>query len=171
MKILVANRGEIAVRIIKACRDLGYTSVAVYSDVDREALHTRYADEAVYIGPTPATQSYLKIEAILAAARRSKANAIHPGYGFLSENADFAEQVEKAGLIFIGPDPKSIALTGDKLAAREIAAQAGVPILPGKEFNIHDPNTQQEIKEKIGYPVLVKAVSGGGGTGDTAGCQ
>lgn len=165
MKTLVANRGEIAVRIIKACRDLGYTSVAVYSDTDREALHTRYADEAVYIGPTPASQSYLKIEAILAAARKSKADAIHPGYGFLSENAIFAEQVEKAGLIFIGPDPESIALTGDKLAAREIAAQAGVPILPGKEFKIHDPNTQQEIKEKIGYPVLVKAVSGGGGRG------
>ncbi len=165
MKILVANRGEIAVRIIKACRDLGYTSVAVYSDVDREALHTRYADEAVYIGPTTASQSYLKIEAILAAARKSKADAIHPGYGFLSENAVFAEQVEKAGLIFIGPDPKSIALTGDKLAAREIAAEAGVPILPGRKFKINDLNTNQQIKENIGYPVLVKAVSGGGGRG------
>lgn len=165
MKVLVANRGEIAVRIIKACRDLGFSSVAIYSDRDREALHTRYADEAAYAGPTPAAQSYLKIEAVLAAARKTKADAIHPGYGFLSENARFAEQVEKAGFIFIGPHPESIALTGDKLAARKIAANAGVPVLPGSDFRLNLPEIFTKIREKIGFPVLVKAVSGGGGRG------
>ena len=165
MKILVANRGEIAVRIIRACRDLGYTSVAVYSEQDREALHTRYADEAVYIGPTPAAQSYLNIDAVLKAAQKSKAEAIHPGYGFLSENAAFAEKVERAGFIFIGPYPKSISLAGDKLAARRIAAEAGVPVLPGGEIKHSDGNIPSLIKEEIGYPALVKAVSGGGGRG------
>ena len=165
MKILIANRGEIAVRIIRACRDLGYTSVAIYSDRDREALHARYADEAVYVGPTPASQSYLNIEAVLAAARKVNADAIHPGYGFLSENSVFAEKVEQAGIIFIGPDPKSIAVTGDKLAARSIAAGAGVPVLPGSEFNLNDKIIPSMIGKEIGYPVLVKAVSGGGGRG------
>ena len=165
MKILIANRGEIAVRIIQACRDLGFPSVAIYSDRDREALHTRYADEAAYVGPTPASQSYLNIEAVLAAARKTRADAIHPGYGFLSENAAFAERVEKAGFTFIGPDSHCIALTGDKLAARKIAAQAGVPVLPGSEFRLGDPKTYTDIREKIGFPVLVKAVSGGGGRG------
>ena len=165
MKILIANRGEIAVRIIRACRDLGYTSVAIYSDRDREALHARYADEAVYVGPTPASQSYLNIEAVLAAARKVNADAIHPGYGFLSENSVFAKKVEQAGIIFIGPDPKSIAVTGDKLAARSIAAGAGVPVLPGSEFNLNDKIIPSMIGKEIGYPVLVKAVSGGGGRG------
>ena len=136
MKILIANRGEIAVRIMRACRDLGFDSVAVYSAGDREALHTRYADEAVYLGPTPAAQSYLNMDAILSAARKSGADAIHPGYGFLSENPDFARRVEKAGLIFIGPTPESIALTGDKLEARRIADEAGVPVLPGGDYNL-----------------------------------
>ena len=165
MKILIANRGEIAVRIVHACRDLGFQSVAVYSAGDREALHTRYADEAVYIGPTPASESYLSIDAILSAARKSGADAIHPGYGFLSENPIFAERVEKAGFIFIGPDPTTIALTGDKVAARRIAREAGVPILPGCEFHAADKQVFETIKAEIGYPVLVKAVSGGGGRG------
>lgn len=165
MKILIANRGEIAVRIIRACRDLGYASVAIYSDRDREALHTRYADEAVYVGPTPAAQSYLNIDAVMAAARKTGADAIHPGYGFLSENAIFAEKVEQAGITFIGPDPKAIAVTGDKLAARRIAADAGVPVLPGCDFKLADDLIPQSIGREIGYPVLVKAVSGGGGRG------
>ena len=165
MKILIANRGEIAVRIIRACRDLGFSSAAVYSDGDREALHTRYADEAVCIGPTPASQSYLNIEAILAAAHKCGADAVHPGYGFLSENPEFAEQVEKAGLIFVGPTPQCIALTGDKLAARRIANQAGVPVLPGCELALSNEKVSEAIGSEIGFPVLIKAVSGGGGRG------
>ncbi len=165
MKILIANRGEIAIRIIRACRDLGFPSVAVYSDGDREALHTRYADEAIYIGPTPASQSYMNIGAILAAAKKSGARAIHPGYGFLSENAEFARQVEEEGLVFIGPSPHSIALTGDKMVARQIAHQVGVPVLPGLEFDQPDENSIENIKKEIGFPVLIKALSGGGGRG------
>ena len=165
MKILIANRGEIAVRIIRACRNLGFSSVAVYSAGDREALHTRYADEAVYIGQTPAAQSYLNIDVVLSAARKVKADAIHPGYGFLSENPEFAERVEKTGMIFIGPDPRSIALTGDKRAARQIAQQAGVPVLPGSDLNLAEMAAAQSVAAQIGYPVLVKAVSGGGGRG------
>ena len=165
MKILIANRGEIAVRIIRACRDLGFQSVAVYSAGDREALHARDADEAIYIGLTPASESYLSIDAILSAARKSGADAIHPGYGFLSENPAFAERVEKAGYIFIGPDPKTIALTGNKVAARRIARDAGVPVLPGCEFHPSDKQIFETIEAEIGYPALVKAVSGGGGRG------
>ena len=164
MKILIANRGEIAMRIMRACRDLGFDSVAVYSAGDREALHTRYADEAVYLGLTPAAQSYLNMDAILSAARKSGADAIHPGYGFLSENPEFARRVEKAGLIFIGPTPESIALTGDKLEARRIADEAGVPVLPGGDYNLTG-TIPAVIGEEIGYPVLIKAVSGGGGRG------
>ncbi len=165
MKILIANRGEIAVRIMQACRDLGFSSVAVYSDIDREALHTRYADEAVHIGPTPASQSYLNINAVLSAAHQSGADAVHPGYGFLSENSEFAKKVEEEGFIFIGPTPQSIALAGDKLAARRIAAEAGVPILPGCDFVISNNKIPESIGSEIGYPVLIKAVSGGGGRG------
>lgn len=165
MKILIANRGEIAVRIIRACRDLGFQSVAVYSAGDREALHTRYADEAIYIGPTPAKESYSSINAVLSAARKSGVDAIHPGYGFLSEDHMFAERVEKAGYIFIGPHPESIALAGDKIAARKIAREAGVPVLPGCEFHLSDRQVFEKIKTEIGYPALVKAVSGGGGRG------
>ncbi|MFH1446873.1 MAG: acetyl-CoA carboxylase biotin carboxylase subunit [Chloroflexota bacterium] len=165
MKILIANRGEIAVRIMQACRDLRFSSVAVYSDIDRKALHTRYADEAVYIGPTPAPQSYLNIDAILSAAHKSGADAVHPGYGFLSENSVFAEKVEEEGFIFIGPTPQSIALTGDKLAARRIAAKAGVPVLPGCDFTFSNNQISETIRAEIGFPVLIKAVSGGGGRG------
>jgi len=165
MKILIANRGEIAIRIMRACRDLGYSSVAVYSAGDRESLHARYADEAVYIGQTPASQSYLNIDAVLSAARKVKADAIHPGYGFLSENSEFARRVEKAGLVFIGPNPESIALTGDKRSARKIAQAAGVPVLPGWDFVLSDEQVPEAIETEIGYPVLIKAVSGGGGRG------
>ncbi|HOT92515.1 MAG TPA: acetyl-CoA carboxylase biotin carboxylase subunit [Anaerolineae bacterium] len=164
MKVLVANRGEIAIRILRACRDLGLPSVAVYSDADREALHTRYADEALYLGPTPAAQSYLNIPAVIAAAQHSGADAIHPGYGFLSENADFARAVEEAGLTFIGPRPETIALTGDKLAARRAARDAGLPVLPGPDAPLTE-EIAADIAAHVQYPVLVKATAGGGGRG------
>ena len=164
MKVLVANRGEIAVRILRTCRELGFPSVAVYSEADQESLHARYADEAVSIGATPAAESYLNIEKVLQAAVDSGADAIHPGYGFLSENADFAQVVEDAGLIFIGPLPETLALTGDKLAARRIAREAGLPVLPGPDEAILDEIPASMLK-KVTYPVLIKAVSGGGGRG------
>ncbi|HEX7555276.1 MAG TPA: biotin carboxylase N-terminal domain-containing protein, partial [Leptolinea sp.] len=138
MKVLVANRGEIAVRILRTCRELGFPSVAVYSEADQESLHARYADESVSIGATPAAESYLNIEKVLQAAKETEADAIHPGYGFLSENTAFAQAVEDAGLIFIGPAPDTIALTGDKLAARRIAREAGLPVLPGPDEAILD---------------------------------
>jgi len=170
MKVLVANRGEIAVRILRACRELGLASVAVYSEADREALHTRYADEAVHIGPAAARESYLSIPAILEAARGSGAEAVHPGYGFLSENAAFAQAVEDAGMVFIGPNPKTLALTGDKLAARKFARDVGLPVLPGPDRPLRagqagaDPTLAQGIDGLL-FPLLVKAVAGGGGRG------
>jgi acetyl-CoA carboxylase, biotin carboxylase subunit len=164
MKVLVANRGEIAVRVLRACRELGFPSVAIYSEVDAEAMHTRYADEAVLIGPAPAAESYLNIEKVLKAAKDSGADAIHPGYGFLSENFEFAQAVEDAGLIFIGPQPETINLTGDKLAAKRVARQAGLPVLPGEDAPL--PNEiPANLLEKVTYPVLIKAVAGGGGRG------
>ncbi len=164
MKVLVANRGEIAVRVLRACRDLGLESVAVYSEVDRQALHTRCADEALLIGPTPASQSYLSIPAILAAARRCGADAVHPGYGFLSENADFARAVEDAGMVFVGPRPETLARSGDKLAARKIAREAGLPVLAGGDDCL--PETlAPDCGVGLRYPVLVKATAGGGGRG------
>ncbi len=164
MKILVANRGEIAIRILRACREMGMASVAVYSEADQEALHTRYADEAVLIGPASAALSYLNIPAILLAARKTGAEAIHPGYGFLSENADFGREVEEAGLIFIGPSPETLALSGDKLAARKAAREAGLPVLPGPDFPLGE-DAQVGLDRQINFPVLVKAISGGGGRG------
>ncbi len=164
MKVLIANRGEIALRVLRTCRELGIASVAVYSDADRDSLPVRYADESVYLGPTAASESYLNIQAVIEAAKKSGADAIHPGYGFLSENEQFARAVEEAGLIFIGPRPETIALTGDKLAAKRIAREAGLPVLPGKDVPV-DEIVAGDVSEGVTFPVLIKAVSGGGGRG------
>ncbi|HEY0755029.1 MAG TPA: acetyl-CoA carboxylase biotin carboxylase subunit [Ktedonobacteraceae bacterium] len=164
-KVLIANRGEIALRVIRACRELGLTSVAVYSEADRQALHVRAADEAYAIGPAPANQSYLRIPALLEAARRSGAQAIHPGYGFLSENASFAEACVEAGLIFVGPSAALQRAVGEKTAARNIARQADVPIVPGAQLDGLDEAAIQESAARIGYPLLLKAAAGGGGKG------
>jgi len=164
MKILVANRGEIALRIMRTCRELGFASVAVYSDADQDSVPVRYADESVYLGPTAAAESYLSIPAVIEAARKSGADAIHPGYGFLAENEEFARAVEDAGIIFIGPRSETIALTGDKLAARRVAREAGLPVLPGKDVPV-DEIVAGDVSEGVTFPVLIKAVSGGGGRG------
>jgi acetyl-CoA carboxylase biotin carboxylase subunit len=158
-KVLIANRGEIALRVIRTLREMGIRSVAVYSDADRAALHVRKADEAAHIGPAPSSESYLNIERILAAARRHGATAIHPGYGFLSENARFAQACEDAGFNFIGPSARSIALMGSKTEARRVAKAAGVPIVPGTEDN------PIAFAHEVGLPVMLKAVAGGGGKG------
>jgi acetyl-CoA carboxylase biotin carboxylase subunit len=163
-KVLIANRGEIAVRVIRACRDLGIATVAVYSDADRSALHVRYADEAVRIGAPPARESYLKVETLLDAARKTGADAIHPGYGFLSEREDFAQACADAGLIFIGPTPHAIAMMGDKQVARSTVKKAGVPIVPGTDPDLHDDELVGAAN-RIPYPLLVKAAAGGGGKG------
>jgi acetyl-CoA carboxylase biotin carboxylase subunit len=164
-KVLIANRGEIAVRVIRACRELGLQSVAVYSDADRDALHVRMADEAYHIGPAQASKSYLHIPTILAVAKRSGAQAIHPGYGFLSENADFAEACLAEGLIFVGPPPHAQRAMGEKTAARRTAQAAGVPIVPGAMSEVEDDALAAEIAEQIGYPLMLKAAGGGGGKG------
>jgi len=164
-KILIANRGEIAVRVIRACRDMGISPVAVYSEVDRGALHVRLADEAYLIGPAASAQSYLSIEKIIDAAKRSKAEAVHPGYGFLSENSAFAQACEDAGLTFIGPSPKSIALMGSKIESRKAVAQYGVPMIPGTMDPLRDEQEARRIANSIGYPVMLKASAGGGGKG------
>ncbi|HET9921079.1 MAG TPA: acetyl-CoA carboxylase biotin carboxylase subunit [Ktedonobacteraceae bacterium] len=164
-KVLIANRGEIAVRIIRACRELGLSSVAVYSDADRNALHVRMADEAYHIGPSQASKSYLHIPTILDVAKRSGAQAIHPGYGFLSENADFAEACLAAGLIFVGPPPDAQRAMGEKTAARRTAKAAGVPIVPGAMSEVEDDAAAVELAEQIGYPLMLKAAGGGGGKG------
>lgn len=163
-KLLVANRGEIAVRIIRACHELGIKSVAVYSDADRNALHVRYADEAYYIGPSAARESYLVIDKLIDVAKRSGAEAVHPGYGFLAERADFAMACYEAGLVFVGPHPHAITTMGDKLRAREAVRAAGVPLVPGTEPGLNDEELIAAA-EKIGYPLLVKASAGGGGKG------
>ena len=163
-KILVANRGEIAVRIIRAARDLGIPTVAVYSDADRAALHVRYADEAVHIGGSRPAESYLKMDTIIEVARKTGADAIHPGYGFLAENADFAQQVIDEGIAWIGPSPYAIATMGDKQAARTAVTKNGVPLIPGTEAGLPDDELAHAAK-KIGFPVLIKAVAGGGGKG------
>lgn len=165
-KVLIANRGEIAVRVIRGCRELGLETVAVFSDVDRLALHVRYADEAYHIGPAPSTESYLRMDKILEAAKKSGAGAIHPGYGFLSEQADFAQACEDEGIVFIGPKPHAIARMGDKGVARATMDAAGVPVVPGTEGKkkLGDEELISEA-EKIGFPVLIKATAGGGGKG------
>jgi acetyl-CoA carboxylase biotin carboxylase subunit len=164
-RVLVANRGEIAVRIIRACRDLGIESVAVYSDADREALHVRYATRAYRLGPAPAAESYLRIDRLLEVADESGADAVHPGYGFLAENGDFARAVGDAGLIFIGPRPEVMESVGDKNRARQIAEAAGAPTVPGSPEPVDDAATAASIAATLGYPVMLKAVAGGGGKG------
>ena len=164
-KILIANRGEIALRIQRACRELGIHSVAVHSTADAEAMHVRLADESVCIGPPPARDSYLNIPAILSAASVTGAEAIHPGYGFLSENAGFAEMVEAHGLTFIGPSSAHIRMMGDKIAAKEAMAKLGVPLVPGSEGVVADPAKARDVAARVGYPVLIKASAGGGGRG------
>ena len=165
-KVLIANRGEIAVRVIRACRELGLQTVAVYSDVDRQALHVRYADEAYRLGPAPSRDSYLRGDKIIDIARQCGAGAIHPGYGFLAERADFAEACREAGLVFIGPNPSSIAAMGDKAVARATVSRAGVQVVPGTEGegSLRDEELLA-VAPSIGFPLLVKATAGGGGKG------
>lgn len=164
-KILIANRGEIALRVMRSARELGIKTVAVYSEADRSALHVRYADEAVFIGPPPSSESYLRMDKIIAAAKQTGADAIHPGYGFLSENEDFAQLAEDAGIIFIGPSAKAIELMGSKLAAKAAVAKFNVPLVPGTAEPISDINKAKKIAAEVGYPILIKASAGGGGKG------
>ncbi len=165
-KIVIANRGEIALRIQRACRELGIRTVAVHSEADRDLKHVRLADESVCIGPAPSTESYLNVPAIISAAEVTDAQAIHPGYGFLSENADFAERVEKSGFIFIGPRPETIRLMGDKISAIEAMKEAGVPTVPGSDGPLDDDDQRTlQLAREIGYPVIIKAAGGGGGRG------
>ncbi|MBI4841523.1 MAG: acetyl-CoA carboxylase biotin carboxylase subunit [candidate division NC10 bacterium] len=164
-KVLIANRGEIAVRIIRACRELGIRTVAVFSQADADALHVQLADEAVCIGPPQAAESYLKVAAIISAAEITGAEAIHPGYGFLAENPHFAEVCEGCGIRFIGPSASSIQMMGDKAAARRMAAAQGVPVLPGSQHPVPDLEEARRVARDIGYPVIIKASAGGGGKG------
>ncbi len=163
-RVLIANRGEIAVRVIRACREMGIESVVVFSDVDRKALHVRKADYAYHIGPATASESYLNVDKILDVARRSGAEAIHPGYGFLSENAGFARACRDAGIKFIGPSPESMEMMGSKTRARQNMKRAGVPFVPGSERGL-DLDAAERLSEQIGYPVMLKAAAGGGGKG------
>jgi acetyl-CoA carboxylase biotin carboxylase subunit len=164
-KILIANRGEIALRIHRACKEMGISTVAVHSEADRNAMHVRLADESVCIGPAPSAKSYLHIPSIIAAAEITGAQAIHPGYGFLSENAKFAEIVEKHNITFIGPKPDHIRMMGDKITAKQAVAEAGIPVVPGSDGGVDTVEDVKRIGKKIGYPVLVKATAGGGGRG------
>jgi acetyl-CoA carboxylase biotin carboxylase subunit len=164
-KILIANRGEIALRIVRACAEVGIQSVAVYSEADRTSLHVRAADEAYCIGPAPSSESYLRIEKIIETAQQSGADAVHPGYGFLAENAAFADAVIDAGLTWIGPPPNAMRTLGDKLAARKLAQAAGVPVVPGTDVEMDRFDQAAEAADQIGYPILVKASAGGGGKG------
>ena len=167
-KVLIANRGEIAVRVIRACRDMGIATAAVYSECDRAALHVRLADEAWPVGPSSPRESYLRIDAIIDAARLAGADAIHPGYGFLAENEDFAAACRDAGITVIGPAPEAITVFGSKTAARRVAINAGVPVVPGTEQALSEDTSDAEVlevAEGIGYPLMLKAVAGGGGKG------
>ncbi|WP_174873295.1 acetyl-CoA carboxylase biotin carboxylase subunit [Vogesella oryzae] len=165
-KILIANRGEIALRIQRACREMGIKTVVVHSEADREAKYVKLADESVCIGPAPSSQSYLNVPALIAAAEVTDAQAIHPGYGFLSENADFAERVEQSGFVFIGPRPETIRMMGDKVSAKQAMIEAGVPTVPGVAGALpDDPAEITKIARKIGFPVIIKAAGGGGGRG------
>ncbi len=164
-KILIANRGEIAVRIIRACRELGITSVAVYSEADRDALHVRLADEAYCIGPTLSKDSYLNYTNIMSVATLTETDAIHPGYGFLAENADFAEICESCNITFIGPSPEAISKMGDKSVAKQTMKEAGVPVIPGSDGLVEDVEEAIRLGREIGYPIIIKATAGGGGKG------
>ena len=164
-KLLIANRGEIALRVMRSARELGIKTVAVYSEADRQALHVQFADEAVCIGPPPSSESYLRMERIIGAAKETNADAIHPGYGFLSENEAFAKAVINAGLIFVGPPPKAIEIMGSKLAAKNAASKFKVPLVPGTTEPISDISKAKRISKEIGYPILIKASAGGGGKG------
>jgi acetyl-CoA carboxylase biotin carboxylase subunit len=164
-KVLIANRGEIALRIIRTCKEMGIKTVAVYSTADSESLHVRLADESVCIGPAPSLKSYLNINAIISAAEITDAEAIHPGYGFLSENAAFAEICENCGITFIGPSSESMRIMGDKISARQAVIKENVPILPGTKEGVNDVNEAIKIAKKIGFPVIIKATAGGGGRG------
>jgi len=165
-KVLIANRGEIALRVLRACKELGIKTVAVHSTADRDLMHVRLADESVCIGPAPSPKSYLHIPAIIAACEVTDAVAVHPGYGFLAENADFAEQLEKSGFKFIGPRPEVIRMMGDKVAAIQAMIKAGVPTVPGSNGPITEDTTQTlKVAKQIGYPVIIKAAAGGGGRG------
>src|SRR3954468_24098821 len=164
-KVLIANRGEIAVRISRAVRELGAIPVAIYSEADRDALHVRIAGEAYPVGPAPSRESYLVIDRVIAAAKKAKADAIHPGYGFLSENATFAQAVVDAGIVWVGPPPKAIAAMGSKTGAREIVTKAGVPVVPGTPGPTDSLDEVRTVAKKFGYPVLIKAAGGGGGKG------
>jgi acetyl-CoA carboxylase biotin carboxylase subunit len=164
-KILIANRGEIALRIMRTAREMGIKTVAVYSDADRESLQVRYADEAVCIGPAPSSQSYLIIDKIIDAALKTGAQAIHPGYGFLSENASFARAVKAAGLILIGPSPEAMDLMGNKLTAKAAAKEYNIPMVPGTDYALTDIETAKKVAKEVGFPILIKAAAGGGGKG------
>src|SRR6516164_6391754 len=165
-KIVIANRGEIALRVLRACRELGIKTVAVHSTADYSLKHVLLADESVCIGPPPSSQSYLNMPAIISTAEVTDAEAIHPGYGFLSESADFAERVEKSGFTFIGPTPESIRIMGDKVSAKQAMIKAGVPCVPGSDGELSDDaNANKRIARAIGYPVIIKAAGGGGGRG------
>ncbi|MCB1355931.1 MAG: ATP-grasp domain-containing protein, partial [Maritimibacter sp.] len=164
-KILIANRGEIALRVIRAAREMGIKTVAVHSTADADAMHVRMADEAVCIGPPPAMDSYLSIPSIIAACEITGAQAIHPGYGFLSENAKFVQIVEDHGLTFIGPSAEHIRMMGDKITAKDTAKKLGIPVVPGSDGGVPDLETAAKVAEEMGYPVIIKATAGGGGRG------
>jgi len=164
-KLLVANRGEIALRIMRTAREMGIQTVAIFSEADRNALHVRFADEAVCVGPAPSAESYLRADVIIDVCRQLNVDAIHPGYGFLSENAQFARMVREAGLIFVGPSPEAIEIMGSKLAAKAAVATYNIPMVPGTPSAITDRTEAKAISAQIGYPILIKASAGGGGKG------
>jgi len=164
-KVLVANRGEIALRVMRSCREIGVQTIAVYSDADRTSMHVRYADYAYPIGAAPSNESYLNIDKIIEVAKKSKADAIHPGYGFLSENAEFSKRCQEEGIIFIGPTPEIISTMGDKITARKTMINSGVPVVPGTKENLEDDETALRVVKEVGLPVMIKASAGGGGKG------